>query len=161
MTLPMRVLAQDDTADFYVRPGDVITVLEATQTYTVLGATLNNTSLPLNGEHVNLVQALARSGGLLDQRADPVGVFLLRFEPATVVTAVGAVSAAHPHTVVPVVFHVDLHEIGGYFLASRLDLQDGDIIYAANASGDALLKFFTLVGTIAAPATGALVLTHR
>ena len=38
---------------------------------------------------MTLVEALAKAGGLQDQRSDPAGVFLFRYEPPPMVKALG------------------------------------------------------------------------
>ena len=154
VTIPMEELVSDPRANIYAMPGDTITLLREPKTFALFGATSTNAQIPFGADRVDLAQAVAKGGGLLDLRADPEGVFLLRFEPPSVVAAMGsAVSVAPPAAgqSVPVVFHVNLRDVAGYFLARRIAMQDDDMIYVANAPLDDLQKFFTLVGTLTSP----------
>jgi polysaccharide export outer membrane protein len=158
--MPMSKLVSDPSKNIYAWPGDVITLVKAPETFTVFGATLNNSQIPFGADQINLAQAIAKAGGLQDARADPSGVFLFRFEPRSVVSAMKVPSVpTTPSGEVPVVYHLDLHDVSSYFMARRFAMRDNDIIYAANASMTDLQKFFTLVGTISSPVIGGVVVT--
>jgi polysaccharide export outer membrane protein len=75
--------------DIFAWPGDIITLIHTPKKFSVFGATFNNTQVPFDAERLDLAQAIAKAGGLQDQRADPEGVFLLRFEPQAVIRAPG------------------------------------------------------------------------
>jgi polysaccharide biosynthesis/export protein len=159
--MPLSKLVSDPSKNIYVWPGDIITLVKAPETFTVFGATLNNSQIPFGADQINLAQAIAKAGGLQDARADPSGVFLFRFEPQSVVSAMNASTApSTPSGEVPVVYHLDLHDVSSYFLARRFAMRDNDIIYAANATMTDLQKFFTLVGTITSPVIGGVVVSR-
>jgi polysaccharide biosynthesis/export protein len=163
MTIPMDRLVSDPAENIYVWPGDVITVVRAPQTFSVFGATTNNTEIPIDAARMNLAQAIAKAGGLQDMRADPGGVFLFRFEPPPVVKALGApalVTASAPAGESPILYHLNLRQVDGYFLAERFPIQDNDLIYVANAPLTELQKFFTLLGTITGPVISGVVITR-
>ena len=80
-TIPMETLVSDPAENIYAWPGDVLTLVRVPQTFSVFGATGQNTQVTFNAEKVTLAEALAKAGGLQDLRADPAGVFLFRFEP--------------------------------------------------------------------------------
>ena len=65
-----------------MRPGDVVSVARDPQTFTAAGATGQNAVVPFDAIGITLDQAIARAGGLNDNRADPSGVFVIRFERA-------------------------------------------------------------------------------
>jgi polysaccharide biosynthesis/export protein len=160
-TIPMTTLISNPRDNIYAWPGDVITLLQTPETFSVFGATLNNTQVPFGAEHLDLAQAIAKSGGLIDQRADPEGVFLLRFEPRAVVNALGVPDLANgSRRSTPVLYHLNLRQVDGYFLAERIAVQDNDLIYVANAQMSEVQKFFTLIGTITGPVIGGAVLTN-
>ncbi len=126
------------------------------QTFSVFGATLNNIQLPFGADRINLAQAIAKAGGLQDARADPAGVFLFRFEPPPVANAVKAPAfATVPDGTAAILYHLDLQQADGYFLAERFPVKEDDLIYVANAPTVQLQKFFTLVGAISGTAIGA------
>jgi polysaccharide export outer membrane protein len=90
VTIPMARLVAEPTENIYAQPGDVLTLVQIPQTYSVLGATGQNAQITFNAERITLVEALAKAGGLQDLRSDPAGVFLFRFEPPAVVAALNA-----------------------------------------------------------------------
>jgi polysaccharide export outer membrane protein len=108
---------------------------------------------------MTLVEALAKAGGLQDQRADPAGVFLFRFEPPRVVNALGRPQlGTGPDGSTPVVYRLDLRDAKSYFLAQRFPIDDKDIVYVANADLNEIQKFFTLLNTLTGPViTGVVV----
>jgi hypothetical protein len=57
----------------------------------------------------------------------------------------------------PVLYHLNLRQVDGYFLAERFPVADNDLIYVANSEVAELQKFFTLVGTITGPVIGGTV----
>jgi polysaccharide biosynthesis/export protein len=160
-TIPVAALVSDPREDVFAWPGDVITLVQTPETFTVFGATSNNTQVPFGAEHLDLAQAIAKAGGLQDQRADPDGVFLLRFEPPAVIRALGVPDLANaPGENSPVLYHLNLRQVNGYFLAERFAVENKDLIYVANAPMTELQKFFTLVSTITGPVIAGTVITR-
>jgi polysaccharide export outer membrane protein len=151
-TIPMETLVSDPAENIFAQPGDVLTLVRLPQSYTVFGATGANTQVPFTAERMTLVEALAKAGGLQDMRSDPAGVFLFRFEPPRVVSALGRpVLGTGPEGYSPVVYRLDLSDAKSYFLAQRFPIEDKDIIYVANAELNELQKFFSLLNTLTGP----------
>ena len=73
--------------NIYVLPADVITVVRDPQTFTAFGATGRSEKVAFDTAGITLEEAIAKAGGLNDSRADPGGIFLLRFEPTALVAA--------------------------------------------------------------------------
>jgi polysaccharide export outer membrane protein len=152
VTLPMERLVSDPAENIYTQPGDVLTLVRVPQTFSVLGATGQNAEVSFNAERITLVEALAKAGGLQDLRSDPAGVFLFRFEPPAVVSAINAPQlATGPDRSSPVVYRLDMSNANAYFLAQQFPVEDKDVIYVANARLNELQKFFTLLNTITGP----------
>jgi len=161
VTIPMETLVSDPAENIYVWPGDVLTLVRIPQTFAVFGATGQNTQVSFSAEKVTLAEALAKAGGLLDLRADPAGVFLFRFEPPSVVSALKAPPlATGPGGSSPVVYRLDLSDANSYFFAQRFPVEDKDIIYVANARLNELQKFFTLLNTITGPVITGIVVKN-
>jgi polysaccharide export outer membrane protein len=160
-TIPMSALVSDPAQDVYLWPGDVITVVHTPNEFTVFGATTNNAEIPFGAERLSLAQAIAKAGGLADSRADPEGVFLFRFEKPTVVEALKLPRpTGYSGEYAPVLYHLDLRRVDGYFLAKRFAVANDDLIYVANAKLAELQKFFTLIGTITSPVIGGVVVSR-
>lgn len=148
-------LISDPSENIYAWPGDAITLIKEPRTFLVFGATQSNTQIAFGADQIDLAQAIAKAGGLLDARADPAGVFLFRFEPPSVAAALGVPIAPNGNT--RVVYHLNFTDVSNYFLAQRFAMQDNDIVYTANAPLSDLQKFFTLVGSITSPTIGGVV----
>ena len=160
-TMPMATLIDTPAENIYAWPGDVLTVVRIPQSFEAFGATGKNAQISFDQENLTVAQALGKSAGLLDERADPAGVFLLRLEPASLVhglTTIPARDANQP--TIPVVYHFDLDDTKTYFLAQRFPMADKDIIYVANAQSNAIQKFFSLLATLTGPIVTGVVLNN-
>jgi polysaccharide biosynthesis/export protein len=161
VTIPMAKLVSNPGENIFAWPGDVLTLVQVPQTFAVFGATTQNTEVPFGSEKLTLAQALAKAGGLQDLRADPRGIFLFRFEPASVVGALNAPAlATGPDGTSPVVYRLNLREASNYFYAERFPMEDKDVIYVANAPLTELQKFFTLVNTVTGPVISGVVVSR-
>ena len=78
--IPMQAMLNDPSENVYVRAGDVVSVAREPQTFTSAGATGANAVVPFDAIGITLDQAIARTGGLNDNRADSAGVYVIRFE---------------------------------------------------------------------------------
>lgn len=160
-TIPMEALVSDPAENIYAQPGDVLTLVRRPETFTVFGATGANTQINFPSEHVTLVEALAKAGGLQDLRSDPAGVFLMRFEPPAVVRALGRQPlGTGPQGTSPIVYRLDMSDAKAYFLAQRFPIEDKDILYVANADMNELQKFFTLLNTLTGPVITGIVVKN-
>lgn len=161
VSVPLSRVIDDPAENIYVRPGDVMAVTRRPQTFTALGATGRNTQIAFDASDVTLVEAIAKAGGLLDNRADPRGVFLFRQEPRDLVRQLAASADEMPlnEGSVPVIYQLDLSMAGSYFLAQNFTLRDRDILYVSAARANELEKFLQLIGLITQPAINAAIVT--
>jgi polysaccharide biosynthesis/export protein len=161
-TLPLAKLVSDPAQDIFAAPGDVLTLVRRPQTFTVFGAVGRNavganSAITFTSDRLSLAEALAKAGGLLDERADARAVFLFRYEPESVVRALGQpiASGAHDgHS--PVVYRLDLKEAKSYLLAKQFPVRDKDMIFVANAKVVPLYYFFQALGQLTGPVTSTL-----
>ncbi len=160
-TIPMEALVSDPAENIYAQPGDVLTLVRQPRTFTVFGATGTNAEVDFPAEHITLVEALAKAGGLQDLRSDPAGVFLFRFEPPAVVRALGRPElGSGPEGSSPVVYRLDMSDAKAYFLAQRFPIDDKDVLYVANADMNELQKFFMLLNTVTGPVLTGIVVKN-
>lgn len=141
---------RDPKQNILLKPGDVVTALFQSQSFSVLGATGKNEEIPFEAQGISLAQALARSGGLNDNRADARGVFIFRFENINLVD----VSENTKQTVdgaVPIVYQVDLRDPATLFVMQNFPIQDRDVIYVSNSPAAEFDKFLRLVLSVAVP----------
>jgi len=153
-SLPLQAIIQDARQNIALQPGDVVTALYQPSSFTVLGATGRNEEISFETQGISLAQALARSGGLSDARADARGVYIFRFEdggaepgPAPVgVTTVGKI---------PVIYQIDLRERASFFIAQNFTVENGDVLYVTNAPAAELQKFLNIIISAIYPAAVA------
>jgi polysaccharide export outer membrane protein len=156
-TIPLERLVADPAEDIYARPGDVVTLVRAPQTFSVFGAAGRNAAITFGAEKITLSEALAKSQGLRDDLANPKGVFLFRYEPASIVRALDQpmVTSAQDG-ISPVVYRFDLADANSYFIANRFPVRDKDIIFVADAGAAQVQKVFALISTVTGPITTGL-----
>jgi polysaccharide export outer membrane protein len=138
--------------NIYVAPADVITVIRDPQTFTAFGGTGRNAQVPFDAAGITLEEAIAKAGGLLDYRADPAGIFLLRFEPTGLVAQLlPGRDLPSQGDLVPVVYRLNLRDANSFFLARSFPMRDKDMLYVANSMSDPVQEFLDLIGTITSP----------
>src|SRR5262249_35147947 len=115
LTISMEELVSDPAENIYAEPGDVLTLVHAPQTFTVFGATGNNSEINFPGPTLTLIEALAKAGGLQDFRADPAGIFLFRWEAPAVAEALGRKPIQPTPIGVPTIYQLNLRDTKAYF----------------------------------------------
>ena len=151
-TVPLAILVADPDQDIFAEPGDVLTLVRRPQTFSVFGATGRNAAITFNSDQLSLSEALAKAGGLLDDRADPQAVFLFRYEPVSLVQAFGQpIATGAQGGLSPIVYRLDLREARSYLLARRFPVHDKDIIFVANAQAVPIYHFFQALSQLTGP----------
>ena len=101
-------------------------------------------------------QAIGKTGGLIDQQSDPDALFIIRYEPASTAAALSQARNVPPVSgYVPTVYHVNMKDPAGLFLARRFPMRNKDILYVANSPVINLQKVLTLVNLLTSPAVTA------
>ena len=155
--VPLQAVLDDPHENVFMQAADVVTLVPDPQTFTAAGATARNAVVPFETPSLSLEEALGKAGGVLDDRADPDGVFVIRFEPGNVVRQLPQLrmngSSTGPS---PVVYHLNLRDPNTLFLASRFAMRNKDILYVSNAPLSDVQKVLTLINLLVTPAiTGA------
>ena len=152
--LPLETIIQDPKQNIPLQSGDVITALFQPLSFTALGASGKNDEINFETQGITLAQAMARSGGLIDSRSNPSGVFVFRLENRSAESGQAADAAATTTTVqglVPVVYRVDLKDPRSLFWIQSFPIKDKDVLYVSNAPAAELQKFLNLLFTFAYP----------
>ncbi len=157
-TVPFENLVMNAANNIYIQPGDRIYVYQEQQKFIVFGASGaadvlgNQGEFPFDAWRINLAEAVAKAGGVQDARADSGSIFLYRREPKDVAKLLGADVSRFRGDLVPIIFQVNFRDPGGYFLATRTQIRNGDVIFVANSQSYDIEKFFNFVtsGTTAA-----------
>ena len=93
-----------------------------------------NTEIPFGADSITLAQALAKVGGLHDNRADAQR--RVRFPAAKPEPSQGA-EARQPARArrgpIPVVYHLDLQNPNSLFMQQRFQIANRDLVYVSNA----------------------------
>lgn len=157
--VPLPQILANSRENVFMHPGDLVSVTREAQSYTAFGATGVNAQIRFDSERMNLVEAVAKAGGLNDQRADPRGVYLLRREPAAIARALeGAGAMPGEDGSVPVVYRLDMTRVESYFLGREFQVRNGDIIYVASAPSTTIQKILQLFGLLTQPIVQGVVL---
>lgn len=157
-TIPFQTLVDSPSENVYAWPGDVLTLIRVPHSFAAFGESGRNAQINFEQPKLDLAQAIAKSAGLNDDKADPVGVFLLREEPLPLVKKLHGGAFDWPEPQVPVVFHFDLHDAKTYFVAQHFQIHNNDIVYVAPARANMIQKFFGLFASATTPIiTGAAV----
>jgi len=156
----MQAILAHPTENILVLPGDVVTVARDPQTFTAAGATGQNAVIPFDSIGISLEEAIARAGGLNDQRADPQGVFVVRFEEWQRYDELGLIRPS-PGQVeqVPVIYRVNMRDPSAFFLARRFSMRNKDLLFVSNAPLAELQKVFSLINTLVISGATAIAVT--
>lgn len=132
-TTMLRSIVTNPSEDIYLQPGDEIYLRREQKFFTALGATGRSGSYSIDVPKITLAEAIGRAQGLLDNQADPAGVYLLRWERPELLTRIGRHVTDYGTPRVPTIYHFDL-AVPSHLLASQqIEIQDKDIIYVTNA----------------------------
>jgi len=134
-----------------LQPTDNVLVRSIAINYMVFGAGGTVGTQPIEVEDLTLAQALARSGGPNDMRANPAAVFIYRLESRKLVEALGHVNLPPGDDAVPVIYQLELQKPEGFFYANNFSVRDRDILYYANAGAIGVGKFMALLNTMLSP----------
>lgn len=132
--------------NIYLRRGDKINVERVPQSFSAFGAVKTKGKIDFGAAKLSLLEAVGKVSGLADERADPRGVFVMRFEPRKVAYRLAGVSHDDQRRYVPVIYRINLRDPNQYFFAQTIPLHDKDVIYVSNAPSVALDKFLTILG---------------
>ncbi len=159
-SLPLDLVIRDPAQNVPLQPGDVVTALFQPLSFTALGATGKNEEIAFEAQGITLAQALARAGGLLDNRSDAQGVFLFRFEPQGALDWPRQPVATTPDGLVPVVYRMDLKDPASFFVMQGFPVHNKDVLYVSNAPAADLQKFLNLVFSVVYPVISTIQLTR-
>jgi len=149
-SLPLDMIIRDPRQNIVLQPGDVVTALFQSQSFTVLGATGKNDEVNFEAQGITLAQALARAGGLNDVRADARSVFIFRFEDEKALDW-SSPPKTTPDGKVPVIYQVNLRDPSTFFVAQSFPVHDKDVLYVSNAPAAELQKFLNILVSVVYP----------
>ena len=161
LTVPMQAILANMRENIYVRPADVITVFRQPQSFTAVGATGKNAVVGFEAAGITLEEAIAKAGGLIDDRSDARGVFILRYEPTELASGYADIPEhLLGRSFVPIAYRLNMKDPSSLFRARRFAMRDKDILYVSNAPLTEVGKIFKLVQMLTEPAIKATVVNR-
>jgi len=152
--VPFGSLIYEPGNNIWAWPDDTIYLYKEPQTYLAFGASGQQGQFQFSSGsassawRMTLAEAVAAAGGLLDVQADPGSVFLYRREPRQLAEKLGVDCSKMDGPTVPIVYSVSFSDPAGYFLATRVQMHNKDVIFAANAQAVEITKFATFLNTL-------------
>jgi polysaccharide biosynthesis/export protein len=153
-TVPFGALLYEPGNNIWAWPGDTIYLYKEPQTFLAFGASGQQGQFQFSSGsqasafRMTLAEGVAAAGGLLDLQADPGSVFLFRREPRELAEKLGVDCSKMDGPTVPVIYSVSFADPAGYFLATRVQLRNKDVILAANAQDIGVTKFANFLNTL-------------
>ena len=152
--VPFGSLVYEPGNNIWAWPGDTIYLYKEPQTFLAFGASgqqgqLQFTAGPQSSAwRMTLAEGVAAAGGLIDTQADPGSVFLFRREPRALAEKLGVDCSKMDGPTVPIVYSVSFADPAGYFLATRVQMHNKDVIFAANAQSVEIEKFTSFLNAL-------------
>ena len=162
--VPFGALIYEPGNNIWAWPGDTIYLYKEPQTYLAFGASGQQGQFQFSAGPVSsawrmtLAEGVAAAGGLIDVQADPGSVFLYRREPRELAIKLGVDCSKMDGPTVPVVYSVSFADPAGYFLATRVQMRNKDVIFAANAQSVEITKFTSFLNALISVPNNAAVL---
>jgi polysaccharide export outer membrane protein len=153
-SVPFGALVYEPGNNIWVWPGDTIYLYKEPQTFLAFGATGAQGQFPFSAGvassawRMTLAEGVAAAGGLLDLQADPGSVFLYRREPRELAEKLGVDCSKMDGPTVPIVYSVSFADPAGFFLGTRVQMRNKDVIFAANAQQVEITKFADFANTV-------------
>jgi polysaccharide export outer membrane protein len=152
--VPFGSLIYDPGNNIWAWPEDTIYLYKEPQTYLAFGASGVQGQFAFQAGpassawRMTLAEAVAAAGGLADFQADPGSLFLYRREPRELAEKLGVDCSKMDGPTVPIVYSVSFADPAGYFLATRMQMHNKDVIFAANAQEVDITKFAAFYNTL-------------
>ena len=153
-SVPFASVVYEPGNNIWAWPNDTIYLYKEPQTYLAFGAAGQQGQFPFSAGpqssawRMTLAEAVAAAGGLLDLQADPGSVFLYRREPRALAEKLGVDCSKMDGPTVPVVYSMSFADPAGYFLATKIQMRNKDVIFAANAQSVEIQKFTTFLNAL-------------
>lgn len=145
-TRPLGAIIRDPAENVPLAADDIVTALFQPYSFQALGALGANAEVPFEGTGITLAQAVARVGGLQDNRANVKGVFIFRFEnPAALPEQLRPGAPLTAEGKVPVIYRLDMSDPATFFVMQTFPMRDKDILYVSNAPAVDFQKFANLI----------------
>jgi polysaccharide biosynthesis/export protein len=168
-TAPFGALVYEPSNNIWVHPDDTIYLYREAQTFLAFGAMAptGGSFLQTGGQghfefgawRISLAEGVGKAGGLDNALAEPAAVFLYRGETRDVAERLGIDCSRFSGPIIPVIYNVNFRNPEGYFLATKFQMRNKDVLYVSNATSVEItkaLQYFRLtVATVNDPLVAA------
>ncbi len=142
----------DPRQNVQLRQGDAVMITREPRYFLALGAvgqsasiTQLNRRFPFEDRSLSMADAIARAGGLQDDRANPSAVFLFRYERPETLRHLGLPVADDAVAEQPTVYRADFTNASTLFLAHRFPMRNNDLIFVSNSPYTDYQKFINII----------------
>lgn len=160
-TIPFGQLVYEPTNNIFVHPDDTIYVYREPQTFVAFGASGAQGQFNFDAWRISLAEAVGKAGGLNDSSADPASVFLYRGESREVAERLGVDTSRFPGPVIPIVYNVNFRDPSGYFMATKLQVRNKDVVYISNAHAVEAAKILNYIRLVTATVNDPIVAAYN
>lgn len=151
----LQTLIDRPKENIYARPGDQLFLAHEAQTFTALGSNGTSAKIPLGASSISVVEAAAQAGGSDPARANPKGLFVFRFEYASVLQSILgeqrfrelASKGMHPNDadMYPIVYRIDMLKPDSYLVGQNFPIRNKDVVYLAQHPSVEIFRFMQAV----------------
>jgi len=143
--IPLTRIIAYPKENIYMHPDDELTLVRDPQTFLAYGATGANAEIPFDADGITLAEALTKAGGLNDNRSDPQGVFVFRYELEPIARALRPGSPlVNRGRLTPIVYRLNLTDANSLFLEQGFRIANRDLIYVSNSPSTEVQKAFNV-----------------
>jgi polysaccharide export outer membrane protein len=158
--VPFGALAYEpQTNNIWTHPNDTIYLYREPQTFVAFGASGQQGQFDFNAWRISLAEGVAKANGLNDSLAEPANVFLYRGETCEVAQQLAIDCSRFEGPIIPVIYNVNFRDPAGYFLATKFQMRNKDVIFVSNAAtvdaAKAMQFFRLIVATVNDPIVAA------
>src|ERR1700722_4052261 len=162
--VPFGAVVYEPGNNIWAWPGDTLYLYKEPQTFLAFGASGQQGQFQFSAGsqssawRMTLAEGVAAAGGLMDVQASLGSVFLYRREPRELAEKLGVDCSKMTGPTVPIVYSVSFADPAGYFLATRVQMRNKDVIFAANAQSVEITKFTSFLNALISVPNNAAVL---
>jgi polysaccharide biosynthesis/export protein len=147
-TVPFGALVYEPSNNIYSHPNDTIYVYREPQTFVAFGATGQQGQFNFEAWRISLAEAVAKAGGLNQTLAEPGAVFLYRGETRETAQHLGVDVTRFDTPIIPVIYTVNFRDPAGFFVATKMQIRNKDVLYVSNTTSVEVAKFLTYLRLI-------------
>ncbi len=155
-TVSYEQLTGSNAENVFVRPGDGINVTSETKSFFAFGASGESGKFDFEKVNIDLTEAVAKAGGLLDDRADPGQVLIYRMESRGALESMGVdlTKITKWEREIPTVYRANFRKPDSFFLSSKFPMRDRDVVYVSNADSVEVTKILSFINVVSATIDG-------